>query len=70
MAGKTPPELVAVDRARAKVERLTRERTAAIRERNAAVRAAKAAGHLAKDVYQRAGITQSGWSRADKEGTG
>jgi hypothetical protein len=58
-----PPELVALDRARRQVEDNLAAYQASIRARNKLAREAKAAGHPASEVYRRAGVTQSTFSR-------
>jgi hypothetical protein len=63
MAKQEPAELRALDRARQQVEAKRAAYQASIRARNAAVRAARAAGHPAADVYRRAGVSQSTYSR-------
>ena len=59
-----PPELRAIDRARARVDKLRDQLRLAIESRNAAIETAKLAGHPAAEVYRRAGIHESTASRA------
>lgn len=66
---REPRELRALDRARQQVEAKRAAYQAAIRARNDAVRKAKAAGHPATTVYQRAGVSQSTYSRQRKDGS-
>jgi hypothetical protein len=58
-----PAELVALDQTREEVKRTYQAYREAVRKRNMAAAKAKAAGHPAGTVYQRAGISQSTFSR-------
>jgi hypothetical protein len=63
MSKEEPAILVELDRAREKVEELREELDRAIDLRNSLVRGAKMLGHPAGEVYRRAGITASTYSR-------
>jgi len=70
MAKREPAELIAVDRAASRVDKLRGQLREAIERRNMAAELAKRAGHPAGEVYRRAGIVRSTASRARTSATG